>query len=192
MYGTRTQGLLRDADEFDMQTDALRSDVDELTGLNGRARFFELAHEAFDRARAASAEITAVVIDLDRLAYVNDTYGHHAGTELIRETGAALEAIAQEGDIIGRLGGDEFALLRPGAVASRDALWEQISTAARRASRSDKPFGLQVSVGVAVAQADTVASLDALMAQADDAMYEHKQEGGGTEGPPHARRSSRD
>ena len=78
------------------------------------------------------------------------------------------------------------------AVASRDALWVQISTAAKRASRSDKPFGLQVSVGVAVASADVAASLDALMAQADDAMYEHKQEGGGTEGPPHARRSARD
>lgn len=175
-----------------MQTDAMSSEVDELTGLNGRRRFFELALAAFEKAREDSAEITAVVIDLDRLAYVNDTYGHHAGTELIRETGAALEAIAREGDIVGRLGGDEFALLRPGAVASRDALWVQISTAAKRASRSDKPFGLQVSVGVAVAKADIVASLDALMAQADDAMYEHKQEGGGVEGPPHARRSSRE
>ncbi len=175
-----------------MQTDALSSDVDQLTGLNGRRRFFELALAAFEKARDEGAEITAVVIDLDRLAYVNDTYGHHAGTELIRETGVALESIAQEGDILGRLGGDEFAMLRPGKVPSRDALWVQISTAAKRASRSDKPFGLQVSVGVAVARADIAASLDALMAQADDAMYEHKQEGGGTEGPPHARRSSRD
>src|SRR5690349_13394835 len=128
-----------------MQTHATGADIDELTGLNGRRRFFELALAAFEKARDAGAEITAVVIDLDRLAYVNDTYGHHAGTELIRETGAALEAIAQEGDITGRLGGDEFALLRPGGVASRDALWVQISTAAKRASRSDKPFGLQVS-----------------------------------------------
>lgn len=175
-----------------MQTDALGSDVDQLTGLNGRRRFFELGLAAFEKAREDGAEITAVVIDLDRLAYVNDTYGHHAGTELIRETGAALEAVAQEGDIIGRLGGDEFAMLRPGAVPSRDALWVQISTAAKRAGRSDKPFGLQVSVGVAVARADIVASLDALMSQADDAMYEHKQEGGGVDGPPHARRSARD
>jgi diguanylate cyclase (GGDEF)-like protein len=175
-----------------MQTDALGLDVDELTGLNGRRRFFELALAAFERAREASAEITAVVIDLDRLAYVNDTYGHHAGTELIRETGAALDAIAEDGDIVGRLGGDEFVLLRPHGVASRDALWVQISTAAKRASRADQPFGLAVSVGVAVAQADIIASLDALMSQADDAMYEHKQEGGGVEGPPHARRSSRE
>jgi diguanylate cyclase (GGDEF)-like protein len=175
-----------------MQTHAMSSDVDELTGLNGRRRFFELAQAAFDKAKDAGDEITAIVIDLDRLAYVNDTYGHHAGTELIRETGAALEAIAEETDIIGRLGGDEFAVLRPHGIASRDALWIQISTTAKRASRSDQPFGLEVSVGVATGKADVVASLDALMAQADDSMYEHKQDRGGTEGPPHARRSARD
>jgi diguanylate cyclase (GGDEF)-like protein len=175
-----------------MQTHAMGSDVDELTGLNGRRQFFELALAAFEKARDAGEEITAIVIDLDRLAFVNDKYGHHAGTELIRETGAALEAIAEEGDIVGRLGGDEFAMLRPHGIASRDALWVQISTAAKRASRSDQPFGLEVSVGVASARADIIASLDALMAQADDAMYEHKQDRGGTEGPPHARRSSRD
>jgi diguanylate cyclase (GGDEF)-like protein len=166
--------------------------MDELTGLNGRKRFFELALAAFETARAASAECTAVVIDLDRLAHVNDTYGHHAGSELIRETGAALAAIADENDIVGRLGGDEFALLRPGGVASREELWWQISTAAKRASRSDQPFGLSVSVGVAVGRADDIASLDLLMARADEAMYEHKQEGGGEDGPPHARREARE
>lgn len=175
-----------------MDTPVSSSGIDDLTGLNGRRRFFELAHAAFLEARAAGAECTAVVIDFDRLAYVNDTYGHHTGTELIRETGAALAAIAGESDIIGRLGGDEFALLRPGGVASKEELWWQISTAAKRASRSEQPYGITVSVGVAVAAADDVASLDELMARADDAMYEHKQEGGGEGGPPHARQQARD
>jgi diguanylate cyclase (GGDEF)-like protein len=175
-----------------MQTHAMGADIDELTGLNGRRRFFELAQAAFDKAKENGDGITAIVVDLDRLAYVNDTYGHHAGTELIRETGAALEAIAEETDIVGRLGGDEFAMLRPHGIASRDALWVQISTTAKRASRSDQPFGLEVSVGVASGRADEVSSLDTLMAQADEAMYEHKQDRGGREGPPHARRSARD
>jgi diguanylate cyclase (GGDEF)-like protein len=175
-----------------VDTPATSPGIDELTKLNDRRRFFELAHAAFAEAHAAGAECTAVVIDLDRLAYVNDNYGHHAGTELIRETGAAMAAIADENDIIGRLGGDEFALLRPGGVASKEELWWRISTAAKRAGRSDQPFGLAVSVGVAVARADEVASLDELMARADEAMYEHKREGGGGEGPPHARRQARD
>jgi diguanylate cyclase (GGDEF)-like protein len=175
-----------------VQTPTPDFDLDELTGLNGRRRFFELALALFERAREDGLECTAVLIDLDRLNFVNDTHGHHTGTELIRETGAALAAIAAEGDVVGRVGGDEFALLRLGGVTSKEELWWQISTAAKRASGADKPFALAVSVGVAVARAGDVSSLDALMALADDSMYEHKQAGGGQEGPPHARRQARD
>ena len=174
-----------------METAVSSTGIDELTGINGRQRFFELAQVAFGEARVAGAECTAVVIDLDRLAYINDTYGHHTGTELIRETGAALAAVAGESDIIGRLGGDEFALVRPGGVTSKEELWWQISTAAKRAGRSDQPYGIAISVGVAVAAADEVGSLDELMARADQAMYQHKREGGGEGGPPHARQQAR-
>ncbi len=174
-----------------MESPFATSGLDELTGLANRRLFFERAMAAFERARAAGVACTAVVIDLDRLDFVNDRFGHHTGTELIRETGAALASIAHPDDIVGRLGGDEFALLRPGGVASKEELWWQISTAAKRASGADKPFALAVSVGVAVARADEIASLDTLMALADDAMYEHKRAGGGSHGPPHARRTAR-
>ena len=60
-----------------------------------------------------------------------------------------------------------------------------------RASRSDRPFGLAISVGVAVANADEVDNLDVLLWQADQAMYEHKRAGGGRVGPPHVRRGRR-
>jgi diguanylate cyclase (GGDEF)-like protein len=174
-----------------METPVSGTGLDDLTGLNGRRLFFEHAEAAFHEAREAGIECTAAVVDLDRLDFVNDTYGHHTGTELIRETGAALEAVAREGDVIGRLGGDEFALLRQGAATSKEELWFAISTAAKRASGADKPFALAVSVGVAVARPDDVGSLDELMALADDAMYEHKQAGGGSRGAPHARRRAR-
>ena len=175
-----------------MDAPAQNAGLDALTGLAARGLFFERAQAAFNDARSGGLECAAAVIDLDRLDFVNDTFGHHTGTELIRETGAALAAIAREGDVIGRLGGDEFALLRPGGSTTRDELWFQISTVARHASGADKPFALAVSVGVAVARADEVGSLDELMARADDAMYEHKRAGGGSAGPPHARRRARD
>jgi diguanylate cyclase (GGDEF)-like protein len=174
-----------------MDTTASPTGLDELTGLAARGLFFQRAQTAFDEARAAGAECTAAIIDLDRLELVNETFGHHVGTELIRETAAALEAIARDGDVIGRLGGDEFALLRPGGGTSRDELWLQIEEAAEHASGADKPFGLDVSVGVAVERADRVDSLDELMWLADEAMYEHKLAGGGEQGPPHARRRER-
>jgi diguanylate cyclase (GGDEF)-like protein len=172
--------------------DALsRTERDQLTGLDARGPFFEHAQAAFGDARRERLECTAVIIDLDRLDFVNDTFGHHTGTELIRETGAALQAIAKPGDVIGRIGGDEFALLRVGGSTSKEELWFQISTVAKHASGGDRPFALAVSVGVAKARADEIDSLDALMAIADDAMYEHKRAGGGSHGAPHARRQAR-
>jgi diguanylate cyclase (GGDEF)-like protein len=165
--------------------------LDELTKLPGRGLFFQRAMTAFDSAREGGDECCAALIDLDRLDLVNEVYGHHVGTELIRETAAALEAIAKDGDVIGRIGGDEFALLRIGGTTTADELWLQISTIAKAASGGDKPFALDASVGVAVARADEVDSLDEMMWLADEAMYEHKVEYGGEQGAPHARRRAR-
>ncbi len=167
--------------------DPIERRLDELTGVNNRRSFFELAEWAF----GSAPECTAIVVDLDRLGFVNDNYGHHAGTELIRETGAALSGLADPDDVLGRLGGDEFALLRPRAVASVDELREHVSELVAVASRSDRAFGLTVSVGVASGRSAELGSLDALLSRADDAMYEHKLAGGGRRGRPHVRRQRR-
>lgn len=170
---------------------AAHSYTDELTGLANRRGFFEQAQRLFAAVAERRGECTAVVVDLDRLGYVNETYGHHAGSELIREAAAALEALARDGDVLGRLGGDELALLRPAGTDPIEELREQIATAVSLASRSDRPFGLAISVGVAVVVADEVEGLDVLLGRADRAMYEHKQAGGGRAGPPHVRRGRR-
>ena len=174
-----------------MSVKAAHSYTDELTGLANRRGFFEQAQRVFAAVAERGGECTAVVIDLDRLGYVNETYGHHAGSELIREAAAALEALAREGDVVGRLGGDELGLLRPSGTHPSDALRDQISTVISRASRSDRPFGLAISVGVTVANADQVDNLDVLLWHADQAMYEHKRAGGGRAGAPHVRRGRR-
>lgn len=153
------------------------SQTDELTGLNNRRAFFELALDAFHSELAADGECAAVFIDLDGLRHVNDTYGHHAGSELIREAAAALVAISEERDILGRLGGDELALLRPGGTGSAQELHQAIGDAVAHASRADRPFGLKVSVGVAVAPTRDVRTLDGLLTRADLAMTAHKHSG---------------
>ncbi len=165
--------------------------TDELTGIDNRRGFFTRPKELFDWLSAQDGDCTAVVIDLDRLGYVNDTFGHHAGSELIREAAAALVSLSMEGDIVGRLGGDELGLLRPSAGTPAAALQEEVSAVVARASRSDRPFGLAISVGVAVARAQEVETLDGLLSRADKAMYEHKRAGGGQAGAPHVRRGRR-
>jgi diguanylate cyclase (GGDEF)-like protein len=164
------------------------SQTDELTGLNNRRAFFELALDAFHAELAAEGELAAVFVDLDGLRHVNDTYGHHAGSELIREAAAALVAISEERDILGRLGGDELALLRPGGVGSAQELHQAIAEAVAHASRADRPFGLAVSVGVSVSRAAEVRTLDGLLTRADLAMTAHKHSGAQR---PHVRRADR-
>ncbi len=174
-----------------MTTSAAQGYIDELTGLTNRRGFFDDAQRLFASVAERGGECTAVVIDLDRLGYVNETYGHHAGSELIREAAAALEALSRDGDVVGRLGGDELALLRPCGTHPGEALRDEISPVVARASRSDRPFGLAISVGVAVGPADELESLDTLLSDADAAMYEHKRAGGGRVGAPHVRRGRR-
>jgi diguanylate cyclase len=167
-------------------------EFDELTGLRTRRAFFALAEPAFDAAAKRKSECTAVIVDLDRLALVNRKHGYEAGNELIHEAAAAMSAIASEGDILGRLGGDEFVFLRPAGVDSPDELRAEIGDAIAEASRSDRPYGLAVSVGIVSMRASEVDSLDAFLSRADAAMYLHKVAGGGEEGRPHVRLNRRD
>lgn len=169
----------------------LRASTDELTGINNRRGFFARAQEVFDRVHERDGECTAIVIDLDRLGVVNDAYGHHAGSELIREAAAALVAHSDPDDVVGRIGGDELVLLRPSSIPTAAGLRDEIAEAVARASRADRPYGLAVSVGVAVAPARQAATLDALLSRADQAMYEHKRSGGGQLRGPHVRRERR-
>jgi diguanylate cyclase (GGDEF)-like protein len=166
-------------------------ETDELTGLHNRRAFFAHAQEAFASAVAGGAKCAAVFIDLDRLQYVNDTYGHHIGTELLREAAAALTTVATPLDIVGRLGGDEFALLRPGCEISADELRRQVADQVERGSQSGSPHGLEVSVGIAVVSTTEVRSIDKLLSLADEDMYREKQASGGQHRGPHVRRRDR-
>ena len=166
-------------------------EIDELTGLQNRRAFFAHAQEAFAAAVASGADCAAVFIDLDRLQYVNDTFGHHIGSELLREAAAALSAIAEPTDVVGRLGGDEFALLRSACELSTDELRAQVARQVERGSQSGSPHGLEVSVGIAVVSTKDVKSIDKLLSLADEDMYREKQASGGTHRGPHVRRRDR-
>ena len=172
-------GVLQDEDD---------AQIDELTGLATRRGFFEQATAVFlDSEKTQDAQLTAVFVDLNGLAYVNDTYGHHAGSELIREAAAALISVAREGDVIGRVGGDELAMLRPGGADGVEQLRFEIGDAVAFASRADREFGVSVSLGVAIATVAKAGSLDGLLGLADEAMYEHKISAGGIRGQRHVR-----
>ena len=91
---------------------------DTLTGLPNRALFNDRLGQATALAKRNNTPLSILMIDLDRFKYVNDTLGHAAGDEVLREVGKRLQAVLRESDTVARLGGDEFAILLPATEAS--------------------------------------------------------------------------
>jgi diguanylate cyclase (GGDEF)-like protein len=150
---------------------------DALTGLPNRVLFLDTLEQALAGSRPDSA-VAVLFCDLDRFKAVNDTFGHAAGDELLRQVAARLRGAVRPGDTVGRLSGDEFAVILPAIGALTDAE----SLAERVVACFDAPFrldgveaGIGTSVGVAVHESRDRTTADELLRQADSAMYRHKK-----------------
>ncbi len=153
---------------------------DPLTGLANRTLFTDRLIHAHAILRRKPGHLGVLCIDLDRFKEVNDSYGHDAGDQLIREVARRLKLICRETDTICRLGGDEFAIIQPdttpagaAALAQRvvDGLSGEVDLSIGRAE-------LSCSVGVAVVS-DAEQGQAELLRQADVALYRAKEAGRG-------------
>ncbi|WP_367714968.1 diguanylate cyclase [Nitratireductor sp. GISD-1A_MAKvit] len=153
---------------------------DPLSNLLNRRAFDELAgRRAFECARH-SRPVSVLMVDIDHFKSINDRFGHAAGDKVISIAAARLSGLLRLQDVIGRIGGEEFAILLPGC-GRRQA----IEIAERiRSAFSQTPVSLEngvsivvtLSVGLAAA-ADGSVELDALLAEADEALYQAKRLG---------------
>jgi diguanylate cyclase (GGDEF)-like protein/PAS domain S-box-containing protein len=166
------------------QSDATRrKTVDELTGLPNRLLFNERLEEALKRSRTNPESRFAVYfVDLDRFKVVNDTMGHLAGDQMLVEFANRLRSVsAGTNSLVARLGGDEFALLQEiaggseQAAAFGDALVGAMLPAFLPGGRE---FFTTTSVGIALSS-EAHTSADALIRDADIAMYAAKSRGRG-------------
>ena len=155
---------------------------DPLTGLANRILLHERLGEAIGEAGGRAGQLVVLALDLDRFKVVNDTYGHAAGDQLLRQVADRLRELVGPDDTVSRLGGDEFVILWRGA-ASRDG----VEPLARRIVRNlVTPFILDgnmaqvgTSVGIALHPQDG-ATPESLLRNADTALYRAKSEGRGT------------
>jgi diguanylate cyclase (GGDEF)-like protein len=152
------------------------ADRDYLTGLANRRRFRKALGQEVERWRRYRTPCALLLLDVDHLKKINDTYGHPAGDRVIRFVAAALSELSRDNDTAARLGGEEFALLLAG-VGSEKAL-----AAAERLRRAvcarplEEVGAVTISVGVAACPSNAASERE-LFAASDSALYRAKREG---------------
>lgn len=152
---------------------------DPLTGLPNRVLFIDRAHQALARGARRHVSLAVMFIDLDRFKGINDTLGHSAGDELLVQVADRLRSVIRPEDTLSRFGGDEFVLLCEDLGGEIEA----VGLATRLEEALAKPFtiaGTEVAVtaslGIAIGSgADD--DPDALVRDADTAMYRAKEQG---------------
>ena len=149
---------------------------DSLTGIYNRRIFTRLAQKEFKRSTRYDTSLSIMMLDLDHFKMVNDTYGHHTGDRVLRIFSWLISADLRDSDLYARWGGEEFIILMPETTA-RNALVaaERIRMAVEKQDFRQK-ISLTVSIGVAERTAQTK-TLDQLIHQADQAMYQAKKLG---------------
>jgi diguanylate cyclase (GGDEF)-like protein len=154
---------------------------DALTRLPNRALFTDRLGQAIAGWRHSGLKFAVHVVDLDRFKLVNDSLGHPAGDELMRQVGRRLQELVSEVDTAARIGGDEFAIVQRDI---RDVA-EAIALAQRIVGAMEKPFDLMgqeaqigASVGISVA-GDASGDAEDMLREADVALYEAKTSGRG-------------
>ncbi len=154
---------------------------DPLTGLINRREFERRLDEALDTAHAEEAVHMLFYMDLDRFKAVNDSCGHIAGDNMLREVAALIKDQVRDSDFVGRLGGDEFGALLIGCPIDKARQIAQDvcnAIAEYRFVWKDKIFNIGISIGL-VEISHTSGSLQDIMSAADSACYVAKQQGRG-------------
>ena len=168
---TRSRRLFAEVEERAMR--------DPLTGLLNREHLARREAELTEQRPAVG--LAVVMLDLDGFKLVNDSAGHAAGDQVLRDVAALLRAHTRASDEIVRYGGDEFVLLLDGcteAGAQRVADEVVAAVAAHRFAYDGRTFSIGVSAGVAVCDRDAPLGLHELLREADRASYEAKRAGG--------------
>ena len=153
---------------------------DPVTGLLNRHGLLQELARCVSRAAAAHGECAVFFIDLDRFKRINDTFGHETGDQLLCQFAQRLQALLSAQAVLARFGGDEFIIVLPGAGAARARIDGQriIEALAAPFELPLQTTAVSASIGVACYRQHG-ASADALIRNADIAMYEAKKAGRG-------------
>ena len=152
---------------------------DGLTGLPNRTMFTQLVASALETSRRYGRTFAVLFIDLDRFKLINDTLGHEAGDDLLKEIASRFKQELRASDIVARLGGDEFVVLLheiPDRQHAEAVAGKLLAAAARPVPLAGQECRVSASIGIALFPTDAD-DVQTLLKNADGAMYLAKEEG---------------
>lgn len=155
--------------------------TDSLTGVTNRRAFLNASNEELSRSRRLSYDVGVMMLDLDHFKAINDTYGHDAGDEVLKQVSKAMSNCLRKEDTLGRIGGEEFAIITPGAnkgvmhkLASR--LQQSISLL----NFSFLPEDKNITVSIGYTKVSNDEDFKAALKRADEHLYSAKASGRNT------------
>ncbi|MGF1697839.1 EAL domain-containing protein [Vibrio lamellibrachiae] len=151
---------------------------DALTGLLNRSSFLSRVSEALERSKRSMNTMAVFFIDMDKFKQVNDTLGHSAGDELLRQITGRFKASVRKQDCVARLAGDEFAILMESmnSMESTEVVTQKLFGLMQEPFQLDEGLVyISVSIGITVVSDQPISTEEALK-QADIAMYKAKRE----------------
>ncbi|WLR54517.1 diguanylate cyclase [Mesobacillus subterraneus] len=157
-----------------------QSATDFLTGLNNVRQFDSSLNESIESAQELNERLSLLMIDIDHFKKVNDTYGHQAGDEVLRQLGGLLISCSRPSDIVSRNGGEEFSLLLKNCSYSRALEIAERLRGIVENHRFSLPNGKEINITISLGAStylETTQCLEEFIKQADDTLYKSKRTG---------------
>lgn len=155
--------------------------MDQLTGLHNRRFMDSRLGVMFDESALRARSLAMLVLDVDRFKSVNDSWGHDAGDEVLREFADRVRACTRGIDLVARMGGEEIVVVLPdttleAAYAVAERIREQVEAEPFAIHRNTRSISVTVSIGVASRRAGDASSAE-MLKRADEALYRAKESG---------------
>jgi two-component system cell cycle response regulator len=155
--------------------------MDQLTGLHNRRYLDTRMAVLFDESVLRARSLALLVLDVDRFKLVNDSWGHDAGDEVLREFADRVRTCTRGIDLVARMGGEEVVVVLPdttleAAHAVAERIREKVEAEPFAIHRNTRSITVTVSIGVASRRAGDASAAE-MMKRADDALYRAKESG---------------